>query len=101
MIRGRHRGLPVAIDRAIVLPNEYNNNKNDLGDTKLDLESALSDTNHTSSGNDRNPPTQNPRNGMHLGTVPESSPALDSPNPHGHSFNPSTASFLSSGDAHE
>lgn len=24
MIRGRHRGLPVAIDRAIVLPNEYN-----------------------------------------------------------------------------
>lgn len=24
MIRGRHRGLPVAIDRAIVLPHEYN-----------------------------------------------------------------------------
>ncbi len=24
MIRGRHRGLPVAIDRAIVLPQEYN-----------------------------------------------------------------------------
>jgi hypothetical protein len=23
MIRGRHRGLPVAIDRAIVLPNEF------------------------------------------------------------------------------
>jgi hypothetical protein len=24
MIRGRHRGLPVAIDRAIVLPSEFN-----------------------------------------------------------------------------
>jgi hypothetical protein len=24
MIRGRHRGLPVAIDRAIVLPQEFN-----------------------------------------------------------------------------
>ena len=23
MIRGRHRGLPVAIDRAILLPDEY------------------------------------------------------------------------------
>lgn len=23
MIRGRHRGLPVAIDRAVLLPSEY------------------------------------------------------------------------------
>lgn len=23
MLRGRHRGLPVAIDRAVMLPNEY------------------------------------------------------------------------------
>ncbi len=26
MIRGRHRGLPVAIDRAVLLPHEYDDN---------------------------------------------------------------------------
>ncbi|KAH9485514.1 Low-affinity potassium transport protein [Psilocybe cubensis] len=29
MIRGRHRGLPVAIDRAIMLPSEFKKNKDD------------------------------------------------------------------------
>lgn len=32
MIRGRHRGLPVAIDRAVMLPHEFS--KKDKGDTE-------------------------------------------------------------------
>jgi Trk-type K+ transport system membrane component len=28
MIRGRHRGLPVAIDRAVMLPNEFEHEDN-------------------------------------------------------------------------
>lgn len=28
MLRGRHRGLPVAIDRAVILPFEFRNNDN-------------------------------------------------------------------------
>jgi Cation transport protein len=31
MIRGRHRGLPVAIDRAIVLPQEFNEKGGEFG----------------------------------------------------------------------
>jgi len=31
MIRGRHRGLPIAIDRAIVLPQEFNKRAGELG----------------------------------------------------------------------
>lgn len=30
MLRGRHRGLPVAIDRAVVLPFEYRNPAEDM-----------------------------------------------------------------------
>jgi hypothetical protein len=41
MIRGRHRGLPVAIDRAIVLPNEYNKEDNEKVDEVLTRRSQL------------------------------------------------------------
>lgn len=30
MLRGRHRGLPVAIDRAVMLPNEFEKEDEDL-----------------------------------------------------------------------
>ena len=49
MIRGRHRGLPVAIDRAVVLPYEFKV-KND----KSDHNNAGSDT----SANAPSPPVQ-------------------------------------------
>lgn len=32
MLRGRHRGLPVAIDRAVLLPDEYAKEKQPEGD---------------------------------------------------------------------
>ena len=35
MLRGRHRGLPVAIDRAVLLPGEYNNH-DDCDDDEID-----------------------------------------------------------------
>jgi hypothetical protein len=50
MIRGRHRGLPVAIDRAIILPNEYNKEENEKMDDILirrpQLASELSGLHH-------------------------------------------------------
>lgn len=39
MLRGRHRGLPVAIDRAVLLPSEYkedDNSDNEGSDDDID-----------------------------------------------------------------
>lgn len=44
MIRGRHRGLPVAIDRAVMYPREYENQDVDQGDeTDSDSDSENED----------------------------------------------------------
>ena len=45
MLRGRHRGLPVAIDRAVILPFEFRQNPNGEDDDEDDSpqDSALSD----------------------------------------------------------
>lgn len=40
MIRGRHRGLPYQIDRAIMLPAERDLNKRDSFSTSEDLRKA-------------------------------------------------------------
>ena len=37
MLRGRHRGLPVAIDRAVMLPHEYEEAQRKKDDGELDL----------------------------------------------------------------
>ncbi|KAF8888456.1 potassium transporter [Gymnopilus junonius] len=38
MVRGRHRGLPVAVDRAVLLPSELVVNNSDTGNAKRELE---------------------------------------------------------------
>jgi hypothetical protein len=94
MIRGRHRGLPVAIDRAIVLPNEYNKEENekmdDLRTRRSQPVSELSGLHHDnmqeyhrSSFNDRDNVPHNQQNDAYLDIVPESSPALNPSNSNG------------------
>lgn len=34
MLRGRHRGLPVAIDRAVLLPDEFQKTDEDIADDR-------------------------------------------------------------------
>lgn len=82
MIRGRHRGLPVAIDRAIVLPNEYNKEDNekvkDMFTRRSQLVSELSGLHHDnmqdhgSSLDDRDNAPHNQQNGAYPDAVPES-----------------------------
>ncbi|KAI0036137.1 cation transport protein-domain-containing protein [Vararia minispora EC-137] len=45
MLRGRHRGLPVAIDRAVVLPFEFKRDPSEVGDTEMQRVSTMTTTN--------------------------------------------------------
>jgi hypothetical protein len=49
MIRGRHRGLPVAIDRAVLIPPEFSNATHEDGERTLSLH-RLGSMAETSSG---------------------------------------------------
>jgi len=51
MLRGRHRGLPVAIDRAVMLPLEFQKSDDDFADERSD---HPSETDHTAPANRRN-----------------------------------------------
>lgn len=54
MLRGRHRGLPVAIDRAVMLPAEF---KQDRNDTQEETSHHMSDGHpfaHSETVNSRN-----------------------------------------------
>jgi len=43
MVRGRHRGLPVAIDRAVLLPHEYARLRNEEKKGNVELEQEMPD----------------------------------------------------------
>ncbi|PVG02545.1 TrkH-domain-containing protein [Serendipita vermifera] len=77
MIRGRHRGLPVAIDRAIVLPNEFNK--------KIDNEEPIIQEQTNSQGIRTRP----------LDAVPESLQATPAMNPMTGESRPVSPSALS------
>ncbi|KAG6335404.1 hypothetical protein ID866_3678 [Astraeus odoratus] len=55
MLRGRHRGLPVAIDRAIMLPLEFNDPREQNSDPRPPADEARA-TRHSTSGRSRNIP---------------------------------------------
>lgn len=116
MIRGRHRGLPVAIDRAIVLPSEYNKSTEKFNREPLPTRSQPASEDPTNRGfngaqdpissfSTHSPDFREPeQNTQHLGTqleaVPESSPGSPSlKSSHSISRPVSTLSFLSSAES--
>ncbi|CCA66433.1 related to potassium transporter TRK-1 [Serendipita indica DSM 11827] len=99
MVRGRHRGLPVAIDRAIVLPSEYNKENAFMPPFEGFNSLGAGEMSHgrVSSIKPSNPPVEPephiPK--MHLEAVPESgqpSPAMK-PMQDGRPISPSALSF--------
>ncbi|KAG8825554.1 low affinity potassium transporter [Serendipita sp. 401] len=113
MIRGRHRGLPIAIDRAIVLPNEYSKKKEQIFPDIISRFQLESEDKRSRERDIRNSVTthEHPNQEMEgyqrqlnaLEAVPESgqpTPAMR-PTQGSRSISPSSLSFLSSRDMHE
>lgn len=55
MIRGRHRILPVAIDRAVMLPSELQRQLDQDSDNRSDYAAALQSSMQTAEDNSNDP----------------------------------------------
>ena len=60
MIRGRHRGLPVAIDRAVLIPPEFSKPTSDNGGSRINSLPHINSMSENASGTEergRRPPS--------------------------------------------